>query len=82
MRGTYDGSAISGVDKWVRTRGERMMFVYGQNDPWSAEKFTPSGHDSYRYVVPGSNHGASIAKLPADEQAKAVATVKRWAGVQ
>ncbi|MFE4718793.1 S28 family serine protease [Streptomyces sp. NPDC056728] len=82
MRGTYDGSAISGVDKWVRTRGERMMFVYGQNDPWSAEKFTPSKHDSYRYVVPGSNHGASIAKLPADEQAEAVATVKRWAGVQ
>ncbi|QES40905.1 aminopeptidase [Streptomyces venezuelae] len=82
MRGTYDNRTIADVDRWVKKRGERMMFIYGENDPWSAEKFTPSRHDSYRYVVPGANHGASIAKLPAAEQAKAVATIKRWANVQ
>ncbi|MET7363334.1 S28 family serine protease [Streptomyces sp. NPDC005562] len=82
MRGPYDNRTVADVDRWVKTRGTRMMFVYGENDPWSAEKFTPSRHDSYRYVVPGANHGASIAKLPAADQAKAVATIKRWAGVK
>ncbi|MGH4027409.1 S28 family serine protease [Actinomycetota bacterium Odt1-20B] len=82
MRGTYSNRTTAGVDRWVRTKGERMMFVYGQNDPWSAEKFTPSHRDSHRYVVPGSNHGASIAKLPAKQQAEAVATIKRWADVK
>ncbi|MEU7580720.1 S28 family serine protease [Streptomyces sp. NPDC041068] len=82
MRGTYDNRTIADVDRWVKTRGERMMFVYGENDPWSAERFTPSHRDSYRHVVPGSNHGASIAKLPAAEQAQAVATIKRWADVK
>ncbi|MFI1679998.1 S28 family serine protease [Streptomyces sp. NPDC020607] len=82
MRGTYDNRTIADVDRWVKKRGQRMMFIYGENDPWSAEKFTPSRHDSYRYVVPGANHGASIAKLPAAEQAKAVATIKRWADVK
>ncbi|WP_055568585.1 S28 family serine protease [Streptomyces atriruber] len=82
MRGTYDNSTIADVDRWVRKHGQRMMFVYGENDPWSAEKFTPSRHDSYRYVVPGANHGASIAGLPAAEQKKAIATVKRWADVK
>ncbi|MGW2227703.1 S28 family serine protease [Streptomyces formicae] len=82
MRGTYDNRTIADVDRWVRTKGQRMMFVYGENDPWSAEKFTPSHRDSHRYVVPGANHGASIAKLPAAEQAEAVATIKRWADVK
>lgn len=82
MRGRYENRTIADVDRWVRTRGTRMMFVYGENDPWSAEKFTPSRHDSYRYVVPGANHGASIAKLPEPERTEAVATIKRWAGVR
>ncbi|MFD6435199.1 S28 family serine protease [Streptomyces venezuelae] len=82
MRGTYNNRTIADVDRWVKKRGHRMMFIYGENDPWSAEKFTPSHHDSYRYVVPGANHGASIAKLPAAEQAEAVATIKRWANVK
>jgi hypothetical protein len=79
MRTSYQGKAIADVDKWVRTRSERMMFVYGQNDPWSAERFEPSRHDSYSYEVPGSNHGARISGLPADEQAEAIATLERWA---
>ncbi|MCF3123315.1 aminopeptidase [Streptomyces arenae] len=82
MRGTYSNRTIADVDRWVRTRGQRMMFIYGENDPWSAERFTPSHRDSYRYEVPGANHGASIAKLPAAEQAEAVATIKRWADVK
>ncbi|GAA2295734.1 S28 family serine protease [Streptomyces kunmingensis] len=80
MRTHYDGAVIKGVDKWVRTASRRMLFVYGQNDPWSAEQFTPSKRDSYKYVVPGSNHGARISALPADQRDAATATIQRWAG--
>lgn len=82
MRGSYNNRTIADVDHWVKTRGQRMMFIYGENDPWSAEKFTPSHRDSYRYEAPGSNHGASIAKLPPADQTEAVATIKRWADVK
>ncbi|MFD4974941.1 hypothetical protein [Streptomyces sp. NPDC058424] len=80
MRTSYNGKAISDVDKWVRSDSERMMFVYGQNDPWSAEQFEPSSHDSHKYIVPGSNHGARISALPADQRDEAIAAIKRWAG--
>ncbi|MGX1884062.1 S28 family serine protease [Streptomyces sp. NPDC055287] len=80
MRTSYNGRIIKDVDRWVATRGERMMFVYGQNDPWSAEQFKPSKHDSHLYVAPDTNHGALISKLTPDERARAEATVKRWAG--
>ena len=69
------------VDHWVRTRSERMLFVYGQNDPWGSERFAPSAHDSHLYVAPGANHGANISRLnPADATA-ATAALRRWAGV-
>ncbi|MFG1604762.1 S28 family serine protease [Actinoplanes sp. NPDC049265] len=69
------------VDLWVRTLSQRMMFVYGQNDPWSAERFTPSRRDSYLYVAPGANHGARISGLNPADSAAATATLRRWAGV-
>lgn len=81
LRSRHDPRPMQDVDKWVRTESERMMFVYGENDPWSAERFTPSRRDSYLYVAPGANHGANIARLPEAERAAATETLRRWAGV-
>ncbi|WP_127500580.1 S28 family serine protease [Actinoplanes solisilvae] len=69
------------VDLWVRTAAERMLFIYGENDPWGAERFAPSRRDSHLYVAPGANHGANIARLTPTESAEATATLRRWAGL-
>ncbi|GIE88237.1 tripeptidyl aminopeptidase [Actinoplanes regularis] len=81
LRRAYNPVPMLDVDLWVRTASERMLFIYGQNDPWSAERFTPSRHDSALYVAPGANHGANIAKLTAADAAEATAMLRRWAGV-
>lgn len=79
----FDRSAMRDVDSWVRYQGSRLLFVNGQNDPWSAEPFRlgPGTRDSLSFAVPGGNHGANIAKLPEKERAAATAAVQRWAGV-
>lgn len=71
------------VDNWVRHHANRMMFVYGENDPWGAERFRPGRgtHDTYVFTAPGANHGANVAGLVADEQAKATARILDWADV-
>ena len=71
------------VDRWVQHRSERMLFVYGENDPWGAEPFRlgKGSEDSYVYTAPGANHGAKIDQLTADERAAATAKVLEWAGV-
>jgi hypothetical protein len=69
------------VDLWVRTAAERMLFIYGENDPWGGERFTPSRRDSALFVAPGANHGANISRLAPDDAAAATAMLKRWAGV-
>ncbi|MET7419489.1 S28 family serine protease [Dactylosporangium sp. NPDC005555] len=75
--------AMGDVDVWVKLFGRRLLFVYGQNDPWGAEPFRlgPGTRDSLSYTAPGANHGANIAKLTSAEAATATSAVQRWADV-
>jgi hypothetical protein len=82
LRSRHDPGPMLDVDHWVRTRSERILFVYGENDPWSAERFTPSRRDSARYVAPSANHGANIARLSEADRAAATDTLRRWADAQ
>ncbi|MER6301715.1 S28 family serine protease [Kitasatospora sp. NPDC001539] len=79
----YRPQAMRDVDRWVRTRGERLMFVNGAADPSVAEPFRlgNGSRDSYLFQVPGGTHSARIARLPAADAAAATATLRRWAGV-
>jgi hypothetical protein len=80
---TYDqGVAMHDVQNWLAADGERVMLIYGQNDPWSAGAVDiGAATDSYKYIAPGGNHGSSITNLQADDAAEARATVLRWAGL-
>jgi hypothetical protein len=64
LRSRHDPKPMLDVDHWVRKQSSRMMFIYGQNDPWSAERFAPTRKDSYLYVAPGANHGAGSTPPP------------------
>ncbi|WP_283133319.1 S28 family serine protease [Rhizohabitans arisaemae] len=79
LRRGHDPRPMIDVDHWVRTRSGQMLFVNGANDPWSAEPFHPSRRDSFTFTAPGSNHGASIARLTAADQASATTALRRWA---
>jgi hypothetical protein len=78
-----DPFSVPEVQLWLALRGERIMFIYGENDPWSAGAFHLGGaDDSYKYTVPSGNHGASISQLPEPQLTEAAATLARWAGVE
>ncbi|GAA2434456.1 S28 family serine protease [Streptomyces macrosporus] len=80
---SFDKKAMRDIDKWVRTDAERMLFVYGENDPWGAEPFRPGrgSEDFHVFTAPGANHGANIAGLEEDDRATATAALLEWAGL-
>lgn len=82
--GPFDPALTEGTDRWVRKRAENMLFVYGENDPWSVERFRPGRktEDSHLFEAPEANHYASIASLTAQDEAAATAAVLRYAGVE
>jgi hypothetical protein len=78
----YRPIAMRDIDDWVKQRGERLMLIYGEHDPWSAEpfEFGPGTRDSHRYTVPRGNHGATIGQLPAGLRDEAIARLRGWVG--
>ncbi len=79
----HEPFAMGDVDRWLKRDGRRMMFVYGENDPWSAERFEPGRgtRDSHWYWVRQGNHGSNIGQLPAAERDQATAILQGWMGV-
>ncbi len=82
----FDKRAMSDIDRWVRARSTRMLYVYGGNDPWGAEPFScgtkrVTVRQCSVHVVEGGTHGANIAQLPTPERDWATARVLEWAGL-
>jgi hypothetical protein len=78
----FDRQAMRSVERWVHTRAERVLLVYGENDPWTtgAMKVNPA-NDSARYFAPGVGHGADIYGLSAPERSHALQQLSTWMGV-
>ncbi|MEV7993082.1 S28 family serine protease [Streptomyces sp. NPDC086077] len=79
----FRDGAMKDVDSWVRHNARHMLFVYGENDPWGAERFRlgNGARDSYVFTAPGANHGANVAGLQEKQKALATARILKWAGV-
>jgi hypothetical protein len=75
----FDAGAMPDIDRWVRRRGSRMLFVNGAQDPSVAEAFRPGPRDSRVLWVPDGNHHVTIADLPSADRAEAVTALRRWA---
>jgi hypothetical protein len=78
----FDAGSMPDVSAWMAAEGERLMFIYGQNDPYSAAAFDPAGAvDAHRFFEPGGNHGASILGLEDGDREEALDVLQAWTGV-
>jgi hypothetical protein len=82
-RQALDQSLMQAVHRWVKVHGNRLLFLYGQLDPFSAERFElGSGtSDSAIYVIANGAHTTPYTALPAQQRTAFVQTLQRWAGV-
>ncbi|WP_224244735.1 S28 family serine protease [Hyalangium gracile] len=78
----FDFLTMYWVERWMKKSAQRMMLIYGENDPWSTGAFEVSpSNDSVRYFVAGGNHGASIYDLPEAQRSQALRKLSDWMGV-
>ena len=79
---TFDPDVMPDIAQWLATEGERVMFIYGEYDPWTGGAFEPGDAvDAHLFVDPGGTHGAYIGSLEPADRAQAEEIVARWAGV-
>jgi hypothetical protein len=78
---TFHPEAMKDVSNWVTTQAKAMLFIYGQNDPYSAAAFDiGTGEATYRFFVPKGNHGSEIGDLADADKQKALDALFAWAG--
>ncbi|MDC0747756.1 S28 family serine protease [Polyangium mundeleinium] len=78
----FDASAMQDISTWISAEGERLLFVYGETDPYTAAAFElGNAKDSYRFLAPGLNHSALIVDLVEPDRAKALDALEAWTGV-
>jgi len=77
----YSPAPAADVARWIREEGERLIVVYGENDPWTAAAVDLGGaRDSLRVTVLGGNHQSRLRDAPAGERSRAFSALERWAG--
>ncbi len=82
MEPRNDPSLLLQVEQWSRTEAERLLLVYGENDPWTTGGFSVHApNDSFRFTVPGGNHLARLGQLPEPERMRALERLSAWTGV-
>ncbi|MCE9580646.1 MAG: peptidase [Deltaproteobacteria bacterium] len=78
----YDPTVMQDIDTWVRTEGDRILFIYGEFDPWTGGAFDLGTNPGLaRFVAPEGNHGSGLLQLSPADRATAYATLTEWTGV-
>lgn len=74
----FDPSIMQDVDNWVKTEGEKMIFIYGSDDPWSIAQFEIGNQDAIKVINPGTKHGTTVLDLSAENQALVMGKLAEW----
>lgn len=79
----YDPEPMEKVDHFIRHHAQRMLFIYGEYDPWSAPAVQPSGKNEVVVVYkPQGAHSSRIGNLPESQQQKVFELLEKWMGVK
>lgn len=77
----YDPEPMIRVDQFIRHEAENMIFIYGEDDPWSATAVDLTlSNNLIKVVKPGGSHMTRIGNLPAEQQKVVMNALKEWLG--
>jgi hypothetical protein len=75
----YNPDYIKEVRNYLETKGDKIMYIYGGNDPWGACFVTPDPKLDYKMMVlPGGSHSTRIGSFPLQDQSQIMSTLNKW----
>jgi len=75
----YRPETIPDVVQWIRTQGDRIILIYGGDDPWTAGAVGLTGQaDALEIIQPGADHGVQITSL--DQRDAVLGKLSVWLG--
>jgi hypothetical protein len=81
--GTFNPKSMLAVNKWLQTDADKMLFIYGEYDPWSATQVHLKDNLKCRkFIRPEGSHGTRIRNFSPEKQAKILQTLEAWLEIE
>ena len=78
---TYNPNYIKEVRNYIENKGDRILYIYGGNDPWGACAPNPKPKvDALKMVLKGGHHGTRIRHFNKEDQQKIYKKLQNWLG--
>jgi len=75
MKITFDNSYLTALGKFLATdNAEKVVFIYGENDPWSAMQETGRAK---KFIVKNGSHRSRIADLSPEQKVELLGMISR-----
>ena len=80
MKVGYDSTLAAAAYKWLQTKGDRFIYIYGGIDTWSDTAVPPAPNvDASWFFMPQHGHGcAKIRNMSAGEKNRLIEDLNRW----
>ena len=75
----YDGTVVNDMNKWLKEKGNEIIYIYGDQDIWSATMFEPTEKTNALLMVKEhAAHGANILAFKGEKREKILKTLEEW----
>ena len=76
----FDKTLSKTITKFLKKQDPKMIFIYGQNDPWTAAGVTwlKNKKNIHVFIQPNGSHLARINTLPEAEKAEVMELINEW----
>ncbi|NOU16910.1 MAG: hypothetical protein HOO91_05060 [Bacteroidales bacterium] len=77
----FNSTTVPEIYSWLQNHGDRIIYIYGKNDPWSAGAIELTGAADAVFIMQnGANHLVKITQL--DNPSLVYDALERWLGIQ
>lgn len=77
----YDPTLINQVRKYSEKKGNKILYIYGEKDPWGACSPTPGKKtDALKMVLKGGTHTTRIHHFSREEREQIYQKLEEWLG--
>lgn len=77
---SFDKTLSRKIKKYLKENDPKMIFIYGENDPWTAAGVTwlKEKKNIHVFIQPGGSHRARINTSPEAEKEQVITLIKEW----
>ena len=84
MEVNFDSQLLKDVNKWLEKEANRMLYIYGGIDTWSASAVPENDQvDAEWFFLNGKHHGnARISGMTEEEKERFRTALERWLSIK